>query len=47
MTQSIQTAKAYTSTENDQSDKKSADDPRIPHYSNTYNNDLPRFGLVA
>ena len=42
MTQSIQKIKAYTSTKNELPDKKLADDPQIPHYNSTYNNDLPR-----
>ena len=42
-----QTAEAYTSTGNEQPDKKSAGDPQIPHYSNTYNNNWPKFGLRA
>ena len=42
-----QTVEAYTSTDNEQPGKKSAGDPHIPHYNNTYNNDLPKFGLGA
>ena len=35
-----QTTEAYTSTKNELPDKKTVDDPQIPLYNSTYNNDL-------